>query len=171
MSQPYRLGTLLVEKHLISQDQLDKALLFQKHNDLPLGQALIQLNMLTERQLKRALKKQSRIRLYAACAAFFIAPFSMMCQAQDSDGIETLPEYTHTQVADNHYADEYSYSNFAVNQNSNGSQINMVEIATAAAWYLSQGGIKNSQFQDVPVKLNLTTSANNTYTLNMSISL
>lgn len=170
MKQPYRLGTLLIEKQLITQVQLDKALLFQNQHDIQLGQALIQLNMLTERQLKKALKKQNYVRLYAACAAFFMAPFSMICQAQDDD-IESLPEYTYTQVADNHYADEYSYNNFAVNQNSNGAQINMVEIATAAAWYLSQGGLKDNQFQDVPVKLNLTTSANNTYTLNMSISL
>lgn len=169
MSQPYRLGTLLVEKHLISENQLDKALVFQKQHDLQLGQALIEMGMLTDRQLKKALKKQNCVRMYAACAAFFMAPFSMMCQAQNDD-IESLPEYAHTQVADNHYADEYSYNNFAVNRNTNGAEIDLVEITTAAAWYMYQGGIENNQFQDVPVKLNLTTAANNTYTLNVSVS-
>jgi len=169
MSQPYRLGTLLVEKHLITADQLDSALSFQQENSLPLGQALIELGMITDRQLKRALKKQSRVRLYAACAAFFMAPFSMMCQAQDDD-IEHLPEYSFTQVADAQYSDEYGYSNFAMNQNGNGVDFDLMEITTAAAWYLSQGGIEDSRFQEVPVKLNLTTTASNAYTVNVSIA-
>lgn len=169
MSQPYRLGTLLIEKRLISQDQLDKALVFQKQRDLQLGEALIEMGVLTERQLKKSLKKQSRVRLYAACAAFFMAPFSMMCQAQN-DEIESLPEYSFTQVADNHYADEYSYSNFAMNQNGNGADFDLLEITTAAAWYLSQGGVQDNEFQEVPVKLNLTTASNNAYTVNVSIA-
>ena len=169
MSQPYRLGTLLIEKHLISQGQLDKALVFQQQQDIQLGQALIEMGMLTERQLKRALHKQSRVRLWAACAAFFMAPFSMMCHAQH-DEIESLPEYNFTQVADDHYSDEYSYSNFAVNRNTNGAEVDLMEITTAAAWYIYQGGIKDNQFQDVPVKVNLTTAANDTYTLNVSVS-
>lgn len=169
MLQPYRLGTLLMEKQLITQNQLDKALVFQKQKDIPLGQALIEMGMISERQLKKALHKQNRVRLYAACAAFFMAPFSMMCHAQN-DELESLPEYTHTQIADNHYADEYSYNNFAVNRNTNGTEIDLVELSTAAAWYMYQGGIADNEFQDVPVKLNLTTAANNAYTLNVSVS-
>lgn len=165
--QPYRLGDLLIKKHLIVSTQLDEALRYQKANDLQLGKALIELGYVTQRQINRALKKQNYFRLYAACAAFFMAPFSM-CQA-NTDRIEDLPEYSFTQVADSQYSDEYQYDNFSVNQNGNGAKLDLIEISTAAVWYLSQGGLQESGLQQVPVKLNLT-SAQDSYTVNMSIS-
>lgn len=165
--QPYRLGDILIKKHLIANKQLDEALSYQKAHGIQLGEALIELGYVTQRQINRSLKKQNYIRLYAACAAFFMAPFSM-CQAEP-DRIEDLPQYSYTQVADAQYSDEYSYDNFSVNKNGNGAQLDLVEITTAAAWYLSQGGVQESGLQEVPVKLNLTT-AQNSYTVNMSIS-
>lgn len=165
--QPYRLGDLLIKKHLIADEQLSEALRYQKDRDLQLGEALIELGYVTQRQINRALKKQNYIRLYAACAAFFMAPFSL-CQAEP-DRIEDLPEYSYTQVADAQYADEYAYDNFSVNQNANGAKLDLIELTTAAAWYLSQGGVQESGLQTVPVKLNLT-SVSNSYTVNMSIS-
>ena len=161
--QPYRLGDLLIKKHLIADEQLSEALRYQKDRDLQLGEALIELGYVTQRQINRALKKQNYIRLYAACAAFFMAPFSL-CQAEP-DRIEDLPEYSYTQVADAQYA----YDNFSVNQNANGAKLDLIELTTAAAWYLSQGGVQESGLQTVPVKLNLT-SVSNSYTVNMSIS-
>lgn len=165
--QPYRLGDLLLKKQLIAQAQLDEALRYQKINNLQLGSALIELGYVTQRQINKALKKQNYIRLYAACAAFFMGPFSV-CQA-NTDSIENLPEYSFTQVADSQYSDEYQYQNFSVNHNNNGAALDLIEVTTAAAWYLSQGGVQETGLQDVPVKLNVTT-AQNSYTVNMSIS-
>jgi hypothetical protein len=165
--QPYRLGDLLIKKHLIVHTQLDEALQYQKEHDLQLGAALIELGYVTQRQINRSLKKQNYIRLYAACAAFFMAPFSM-CQA-NNDQIENLPEYSFTQVADAQFSDEYQYDNFGINQNGNGAQLDLIEITTAAAWYFSQAGVQDLDIKHVPVKLNLT-SVNSAYTMNMSIS-
>jgi hypothetical protein len=165
--QLYRLGDLLIKKHVISALQLDQALRYQKIQNLPLGEALIEMGVVTQRQINRALKKQNYIRLYATCAAFFMAPFSI-CQA-NTDNIEQLPEYSLTQVADAQYSDEYGYSNFSVNQNGNGTGLDVVELTTAAIWYLSQGGVQESGLQEVPVKLNLT-AVDNSYTVNMSLS-
>lgn len=169
MEQPYRLGALLLHKQLIDQSQLDAALQLQlTRPQTQLGQALIELGFVTEHQIQRALKKQSRVRLYAACITFFMAPFSI-CQA-NTDDIESLPEYSYTQVADPQFADEYNYNNFAMNQNGNGAAFDVIELSTAAVWYLSQGGIQESELQHVPVKLNLSAANSNTYTLNLSVS-
>ncbi len=167
MQQPYRLGALLMHKQLINQQQLDCALIHQQqHKGMPLGQALISLGIVNQRQINKALNKQSRIRLYAACVAFFMAPFSW-CHAGNSD-IESLPEYSYTQVADQQFSDEVDFSHFAIDQSS--GNLNIVEITTAAAWYLYQGGMDNYEINDVPVKLNLTTDKHNTYKLQLSMS-
>lgn len=55
--QPYRLGDLLIKKHVIGTWQLDEALRFQRTHNLQLGQVLIQLGFVTQRQINRSLKK------------------------------------------------------------------------------------------------------------------
>lgn len=168
MIQPYRLGCLLLQKRLINQQQLDAALIHQRQAGVPLGEALIALNIVNERQIKRALKKQSFIRLCAACVAFFMAPFSL-CHASN-EKIEHLPEYSFTQVADcpslNKHADDFE--DYAID--GFGQNLNIIEATTAAAWYLSQGGLADNQLNDVPVKMNLSTGANNSYKLHVSFS-
>jgi type IV pilus assembly protein PilB len=51
----HRLGELLVEAGVISEDQLQSALRFQQRTGLRLGEALLQLDCLTESALKEAL--------------------------------------------------------------------------------------------------------------------
>jgi type IV pilus assembly protein PilB len=51
----HRLGALLVEAGVITEDQLQSALRFQQRTGLRLGEALLQLNCLTESVLKEAL--------------------------------------------------------------------------------------------------------------------
>ena len=167
MQKPYRLGALLMQKQLINQQQLDRALIHQQqYKGTPLGQALISLGFVNQRQITKALHKQSRIRLYAACATFFMAPFSW-CHASNS-GIESLPQYSYTQVADQQFSDEADFSNFAIDQSS--GNLNIAEITTAAAWYLYRGGMDNYKLNDVPVKLNLSTDKHHTYKLQLSMS-
>ena len=55
--QTYRLGDLLINKHIISASQLDDALRYQQNNDIQIGQALIQMGHVTQRQINQALKK------------------------------------------------------------------------------------------------------------------
>ena len=168
MIQPYRLGCLLLQKQLINQQQLDAALIHQRQAGIALGEALVDLNIVNERQIKRALHKQSRIGLYAACVAFFMAPFSV-CHASN-DKIEHLPEYYYTKVADCPTLNKHTedFEDFAID--GFGQNLNIIEATTAAAWYLSQGGLADNQINDVPVKMNLSTGVNNSYKLHMSIS-
>ncbi len=164
MQPPYRLGSLLVRKRFISQLQLDSALIHQQKTGMQLGEALVDLNILTHKQIQSGLRKQSRIRLYAACITFFMAPVSW-CQA--SSEIESLPEYSYTQVAD-HHTSQADNSDYSIKPCAAG--LNLMSVATGVAWYMYQGGMQGSQFKDVPVKLNLAATKSNTYSLQVSVS-
>ena len=55
------LGDILVETNLLTSAQLEAALVSQRRTGVPLGETLIQLGYITERQLKNALSIQLRI--------------------------------------------------------------------------------------------------------------
>ncbi len=166
MQQPYRLGALLIKKSVITQQQLDAALHQQLQNpELQLGKVLINLGFVTDKQISKALHKQSRIRLYAAAIAFVAAPFQV-CNA--SQEIESLPEYSYTQVADQQY-DHQAFDDFSVDI-TNNVNLDVLEVTTAAAWYLYQGGLANNTFNEMPVKVKLASIEKDSYTVNLSIS-
>ncbi|MGH7264517.1 MAG: hypothetical protein ACREMB_06620, partial [Candidatus Rokuibacteriota bacterium] len=54
----HRLGAVLIEMRLLTDDQLRRALQHQARTGRRLGDALIELNLVTERQLKQALGRQ-----------------------------------------------------------------------------------------------------------------
>ncbi|MBF0543203.1 MAG: Flp pilus assembly complex ATPase component TadA [Candidatus Riflebacteria bacterium] len=56
-----RLGDLLIDCNLISQEQLSQALAFQKSNGIKLGQALIEMNIVTEQDIIWALGNQLNV--------------------------------------------------------------------------------------------------------------
>lgn len=55
------LGDILIETNLLTPAQLEAALVSQRRTGVPLGETLIQLGYITERQLKNALSIQLRI--------------------------------------------------------------------------------------------------------------
>ncbi len=75
IQQKSRLGTLLINKGLITRQQLDEALTVQAQLGLRLGEVMIQKGWLTDKQLNNALRKQSRYRLIAAMSAILLGPF------------------------------------------------------------------------------------------------
>lgn len=75
IQQKSRLGSLLIEKGLITRQQLDEALTVQAQLGLRLGEVMIQKGWLSEKQLSKALRKQSRYRLIAAMSAILLGPF------------------------------------------------------------------------------------------------
>ncbi len=161
----YRLGSLLINKGLIQAKQLDDALAYQRqHVGMPVGEALIALGCVTERQISHALRKQTRVRIFAAMVAFLMAPFNW-CHASD-DELEHLPEYQYTQVHDQLYFDGEG-SNFN-NQYSQGS-LDLLQVTTSAAWYLYQGDASIERMKEIPVKFNLATTKGDDFTLQLSI--
>lgn len=76
-TQNSRLGQILVSKGLISAAQLDQAIQLQLRNGLRLGETLIAQGWASERQVKRALKKQNNLRLAATLVAALLGPFQL----------------------------------------------------------------------------------------------
>ena len=72
-----RLGQLLIDKGLISLEQLDSAIKLQLTSNKRLGEILIEQGTLTERQLTKALKKQTNLRLTATLVAALLSPFQI----------------------------------------------------------------------------------------------
>lgn len=95
---PYRLGAILVCKGVISEEQLSAAVLKQREASppKPLGQVLIDMKLVSQRQLNQCLKRQKCLRWYAALAAIISAPSA--AYAQDIS-IEDCEEYKYTKVS------------------------------------------------------------------------
>lgn len=60
--QNSRLGNLLISEHIISKEQLIAALSYHVTHEVPLGQALVQLNSCTQEQIESALARQEHLR-------------------------------------------------------------------------------------------------------------
>lgn len=72
---PHRkLGELLLQRQLISSDQLQCAIALQQQTRRPLGEILVAQQLISERQLKRTLKWQQILK-----AAMLISSFTLAC--------------------------------------------------------------------------------------------
>jgi len=70
-----RLGRLLVNRGYLSEDQLDEGLRLQRDSGKRLGEVFIAAGWITERELGRVLKHQSRYRSAAAMVTMVALPF------------------------------------------------------------------------------------------------
>ncbi len=75
--QNSRLGQILLNKGLISADQLAQAIQLQTSSHKRLGEILIEQGLVSDRQLSKALKKQSNLRVAATLVAALLSPFQM----------------------------------------------------------------------------------------------
>lgn len=152
MKPNYRLGDLLISRGTITQDQLDEALIYQQHHRLTLGKALVALGYINKSKVRRTLIKQHWLRKVAAITALVMAPLSF-CHG-NNDALEQLPEYEYTQVAQTPCPFDGSEVQYGFQNND--IDLSLVGAASAALWYVSQGGIDNGALADVPVQLNLS---------------
>lgn len=75
------LGQLLVRQKLISEEQLAEAIAHQRKTGQRLGDILSEWNLLTQRHIQRALRKQRQLRLAAALATALFAPLEVLAVA------------------------------------------------------------------------------------------
>jgi hypothetical protein len=68
------LGQLLVNKKLISEQQLADAIDYQRKTGQRLGDIFVEWNVITQRQIQRMLRKQRNVRLAATIATVLLAP-------------------------------------------------------------------------------------------------
>ncbi|MFT5592112.1 MAG: hypothetical protein ACI8SR_000469 [Oceanicoccus sp.] len=151
MKQNYRLGDLLTSRGVITQGQLDEALIYQQQHQLTLGKALVALGYIKRSKVHRTLIKQHWLRRLAAVTTLVMAPLSF---CHGSNEIELLPEYSYTQVAQSPCP--FDASEGAYGFDTSTVELDVVQAATAALWYVSQGGINDGELTDVPVQLNLS---------------
>jgi hypothetical protein len=69
-----RLGQILIEKKLISQDQLDAAIRAQAQSGRRLGEILADMKLITQAQVRGAVRRQRSLRMAAALATALLGP-------------------------------------------------------------------------------------------------
>lgn len=69
-----RLGQILIEKKLISQDQLDAAIRAQGTSGRRLGEILADMKLITQAQVRGAVRRQRSLRMAAALATALLGP-------------------------------------------------------------------------------------------------
>ena len=62
--QNTRLGTVLIRKQVITQQQLMEALSYHMDKSMPLGQCLVELQFCTQKDLDTALEQQAQMRRF-----------------------------------------------------------------------------------------------------------
>lgn len=73
-----RLGRLLVNRGYLSDSQLDEGLRLQRETGQRLGEVFVESGWITERELHRVLKHQTRYRNAAALVTMVVLPFQPM---------------------------------------------------------------------------------------------
>ena len=69
-----RLGQILIEKKLISQEQLDAAIRAQQDSGRRLGEILADMKLITQAQVRGAVRRQRSLRMAAALATALLGP-------------------------------------------------------------------------------------------------
>jgi hypothetical protein len=69
-----RLGQILIEKRLISQEQLDAAIRAQQQSGRRLGEILADMKLITQEQVRGAVRRQRSLRMAAALATALLGP-------------------------------------------------------------------------------------------------
>ena len=73
ISPPSRLGELLLQRRLITEQQLQSAMMQQAREQRPLGEILLRQRAITARQLKRTLKWQQLLSATMLLSSFTLA--------------------------------------------------------------------------------------------------
>jgi len=140
---PTRLGQILLAKGEITQHQLEQALHLQTSNGQPVGACLQQLGHITEKTLKRALRRQAWLKPCAACLTCLVAPFSLQCHASSYEDSEFSNDWIEQQ-------DSYSgwHSDLDVHLSSNQQTgMDFMKVAAEAAWGIYSGEPEAGEWQ------------------------
>jgi len=87
-----RLGDLLIERKLLTSDQLEEAICLQKGSHLKLGEVLVSSNLVTPRQLKRTLKIQTELRKTILTTFMCLVPFQYASASETDIHTEYHPK-------------------------------------------------------------------------------
>ena len=118
---PVRLGQILLAKQVITEQQLELALQYQARHNKPVGHCLMALGFIEQKDLNRALRRQSWLKPCAACLTCLCAPFTFSpC-----------------------YADESTNDDI----NDQLATVDVLKVAAEAAWGIYQGEPRAGEWQ------------------------
>ena len=92
LQQSSRLGRLVVEKGWITAEQLETALKHQIEHKCRLGESLVRLELLTEKQLKKVLCKQKWVRSFIAGMVMVTSPICPVLASEDTDTVQFVAQ-------------------------------------------------------------------------------
>jgi hypothetical protein len=95
---PTRLGDILLQRNLITQQQLDDALIEQRFKKQPLGEILIDQQIISPKQMQRSLKLQSMLRLAAMVTGAAVAPMIAATELDSSTDHRSILKSTYNQL-------------------------------------------------------------------------
>lgn len=137
-----RLGQILLARQIITEPQLELALEYQSQHSQPVGHCLIALGFITQKDLNRALRRQSWLKPCAACLTCLCAPFTFSpCFASEPSEDEFHQQWTEQHDPYSHWADSV---NISVDQLDN---IDVLTVAAEAAWGIYQGEPEAGEWQ------------------------
>jgi hypothetical protein len=85
-----RLGNILVKRAYIDRSQLISALSYQARRKIKLGTALIELKLISRKQLNFALRRQSWLRTIAATIALACTPFTAVFASEKPKTVKLI---------------------------------------------------------------------------------
>ncbi|MEH6450018.1 MAG: hypothetical protein V7765_15200 [Oleispira sp.] len=139
---PIRLGQILLARQVITEQQLELALEYQVLHAQPVGHCLLALGFIEQKDLNRALRRQTWLKPCAACLTCLCAPFTFSpCFAN-----ELAEDNFHQQWSEQH--DPYSHWAGSINLSMNHlDSIDVLKIAAEAAWGIYQGEPEAGEWQ------------------------
>lgn len=144
----YRLGSLLLSKGMVSGEQLDEAIVFQRCNKSQrLGQILVDKGYLSERQLRKTLSYQGWMRKAACIFAFSLAPMQLAVAKDVSDQTILLPSWDQQFAADNSGFESGFSSSDELADNAMPVYVSLDEIRDAYMFVTGQSDTENPQSQ------------------------
>ncbi|MFT4764121.1 MAG: hypothetical protein ACI9OH_001214 [Oleispira sp.] len=139
---PVRLGQILLAKQVITEQQLELALGYQALHNKPVGHCLLALGFIEQKDLSRALRRQSWLKPCAACLTCLCAPFTFAPCFAD----EAAEDDFHQQWTEQHDP----YSHWSSSEHLSTSQLatfDVLKVAAEAAWGIYQGEPESGEWQ------------------------
>lgn len=139
---PIRLGQILLARQVITEQQLDLALEYQSLHAQPVGHCLMALGFIDQKDLNRALRRQSWLKPCAACLTCLCAPFTFSpCSANEIADDDFHQQWTEQHDPYSHWAEGVHLSKDQL------VSIDVLKVAAEAAWGIYQGTPESGEWQ------------------------
>ncbi|CCK78058.1 MAG: hypothetical protein KBT75_02945 [Oleispira antarctica] len=139
---PLRLGQILLAKHTITERQLELALQYQALHNKPVGHCLMALGFIEQKDLNRALRRQSWLKPCAACLTCLCAPFTFApCFADENSDDDLHPQWTEQHDPYSHWSNNVHLSENQL------ATVDVLKVAAGAAWGIYQGEPRSGEWQ------------------------